>query len=75
MVRGSAVEFFWPGEFSFVLAGDFDIVDAGDLISVERLSDEDRQFLVGLNGLFSCESEIVPSWSLLIIDLNCSSEE
>ena len=44
--RRTAVEFFRPGEFSFVLAVEIDIVDDSHSIGIERLSDEDREFLL-----------------------------
>ena len=67
--RRTAVELFRREEFFFVLAGEFDIVTDSHLIRLERLSDEDREFLL------VCRTEIVPSWTLLIIDLNGCSEE
>ena len=67
--RRTAVELFRREEFFFVLDGEFDIVDDSHLIGLERLSDEDREFLL------VCRTEIVPSWTLLIIELNGCSEE
>jgi hypothetical protein len=55
----SAVELFRPEEISFVLAEDFDIVDDRQhSVGIERLSDENREFLLGLKGLFSCQTKI-----------------
>jgi hypothetical protein len=45
------VELFRPGEFSFVLAEDFDIVDDRQhSVPIERLSDENREFLLVSDG-------------------------
>jgi hypothetical protein len=43
----SAVELFRPGEISFVLAEEFDIVDDRQhSVDIERLTDENREFLL-----------------------------
>ena len=44
------------------------------MIGIEGRSDEDAKFLLGLNGFFTSETEIAPTWPVLRVQLHRSTK-